>query len=724
MSKQYDFSDFDAPTTAQYDFSDFDNGPQVSQLESLGRGAASGLSLGFNDELVGAIESLLTNKSYSQSRDESRANNKLAQAANPYSYGAGEIGGSVATAFVPGLNVAKGASLAARVGANAAMGAAAGLGMSEEQSALAMAKDAAIGGALGGGLTYGIDKTMPMMKQAANYVSNKVADTSKKALSAFDETVLPKMGRTIANIPEDMTQEYLAKQGNLPARTTEEIMDELVGYYNKASSSLDDSKFNYDKAKDFLSESRSNAKNQLIDEKFNTQNLLGEARDSYNTKVTAEKEALKNYDVQSLRDSISDSINMLKTKVTQGSAEAFNALDKVRGKFQLYEPLRELDSGMSALTINGKPISDSATSSYNNLASLRERLASLGKNGITTTQGKQILQQLDDDIRVSQSKGSFSPEADIVKANVRRALDSILKSSSPEYKQIMKEVAEDTQLLSEMSSGFGTDTKLINRLNQLASEKGRQIDLPLLQRLGAKTGQNWDNVLDTYIKKQDLVNSPTEFAKHVGNFDEAKNLSELEDYYNKLRDPNSARSIEELQTVQKAQLGMTDSEAALEAAKQDYKLFSNVRPGVIENKLKSMNGGRQYGANDVFEQINAKTGKNYTDEVRNRAILDSFEKSDTAGSRKTLAGALIGGPIGGVLGFAGDKFAGQTMKAILDGRIAAPEAIAKIAPKLGKYAQPLMLAAQRGNSSLASTMFILQQTDPNFRKLMNENDKE
>lgn len=723
MSKKYDFSDFDAPKSAQYDFSDFEGSAPVSELESFGRGALQGATLGYSDEIIGGIESLLTDKSYEQARNESRQANKIAQSQNPYSYGTGEFGAGVATAFVPGLNTAKLGTIGARVAANAGLGALAGAGMSEGENALEIVKDATIGGTLGGGLTYGIEKAMPYVQKGAKFVGDKAAQLGNKALNTVDDSLLPKLGKTIANIPEDMTSEYLAKKGNLEARNTEEIMDELVGYYNNASSKLDDSKFGFENAKSALDEAKSMARNQLVDEKFNTQNLLSEARESLQNKVMTEKEALKNYSVQNLRDTVSESIDALKAKVSSGSGQAFDALEKIRGKFKIYEPLRELEAGIADLTIAGKPISDSANSSFNNLMALKERLEPLAKTGITSTQAKQILQQLDDDIKLSASKGSFSPEADIIKARFRRSLDNIIKSISPEYKAIMQEVADDTQLLTELSSGFGSETKLLNRLNQLSSEKGRSIDLPLLKKLAAKTGQNWDETLDKYLQKQDLVNSPTDFSKYVDNFEEAKNLRGLQDYYNKLRDPNNVRSIDELQAVQKATLGLTDAEKALEAAKQDYKLFSNVKPGVIENKLKAMNGGRQYGANDIFEQINQKTGKNYTEEIRNRAILDSFEKGDTAGSRKTLAGALIGGPIGGVLGFAGDKFAGQTFKAILDGRIAAPEAIAKIAPKLGKYAQPLMQAAQRGNNSLASTMFILQQTDPNFRKLMQDKDE-
>ena len=88
MNKKYDFSDFDQPVSS-YDFSDFENDLEVSQLESGLRGAAQGASLGFSDEITGAIESLLSEKSYEQARDESRRNYKQAQEQNPISFGTG-----------------------------------------------------------------------------------------------------------------------------------------------------------------------------------------------------------------------------------------------------------------------------------------------------------------------------------------------------------------------------------------------------------------------------------------------------------------------------------------------------------------------------------------------------------------------------------------------------------------------------------------------------------
>lgn len=213
MSKKYDFSDFEESKSG-YDFSDFDGPkPEVSQLESGARGLAQGASLGFADEITGAIEALsdvaLTDKQlsdlkdlYLKNRDESRSNYKKSQEANPVTYGAGEIGGSIATALVPGLNVAKGATLATKVGVNAALGGAAGLGLSEADNVVDIAKDTATGAALSGGLTYGIEKAAPLIKKGIQSLASKS--------EGFSDEVAKKVGKTLFGVDEKATQNYLA----------------------------------------------------------------------------------------------------------------------------------------------------------------------------------------------------------------------------------------------------------------------------------------------------------------------------------------------------------------------------------------------------------------------------------------------------------------------------------------------------------------------------------
>lgn len=172
-------------------------------FESVGRGLLQGVTLGFSDEIGGAIGSLFSDKSYSQIRDEIRANDKAAKEAHPFLYGAGEIGGGIATAFVPGLNVAKGASLAKTALSLGAQGAAAGLGGSEATDIGGMAKDAAIGGVLGAGIgaaAHGAGKLLSaapakaIEDRAANVVqgeglSGAASQASKKALARDTEGV-------------------------------------------------------------------------------------------------------------------------------------------------------------------------------------------------------------------------------------------------------------------------------------------------------------------------------------------------------------------------------------------------------------------------------------------------------------------------------------------------------------------------------------------------------
>lgn len=135
--------------------------PQITQGESLARGAAQGASLGFADEISGGVEALWEKakgnptefgKLYEIARNESRENFKKAQEANPGTYMAGEIGGGVATAFVPGVAAAKGAKLANVAARAAGFGGAAGAGYSEADNVGGVLKDAATGAVLGGAL--------------------------------------------------------------------------------------------------------------------------------------------------------------------------------------------------------------------------------------------------------------------------------------------------------------------------------------------------------------------------------------------------------------------------------------------------------------------------------------------------------------------------------------------------------------------------------------------
>lgn len=155
----------------------------VGGAESFARGAAQGLSLGFADEITGALEALgdvaTTEKTlsdlpelYTQHRDESRQAYKASEEANPITALLGNIAGGIPTAIAAGVlaPAVKGAPItkkiwdASKLGAE--FGAATGLGFSEADNLVGMGKDVLAGGAIGGitgGLTEGV--LMPLVSR-------------------------------------------------------------------------------------------------------------------------------------------------------------------------------------------------------------------------------------------------------------------------------------------------------------------------------------------------------------------------------------------------------------------------------------------------------------------------------------------------------------------------------------------------------------------------------
>ncbi len=126
--------------------------------ESAARGGVQGLSLDFGDEIGGAMHAALEGlrdqhadigKLYAQHRDEIRRANKAAQQANPITYGAGHVAGSLAPALLT-----SGASLPEQLAAGAATGGLSALGEADklDEKALGNVGEGIVGGAAGAGL--------------------------------------------------------------------------------------------------------------------------------------------------------------------------------------------------------------------------------------------------------------------------------------------------------------------------------------------------------------------------------------------------------------------------------------------------------------------------------------------------------------------------------------------------------------------------------------------
>lgn len=219
------------------------NPSQFSELESAGLGLAQGSSLGFFDEIEGAARAAAKilgpeaeikdyEKLYQQFRDLSRQRFKTAEEENPKSFMAGQVGGNIGTAFVPGLG-------GASVGKLAALGATEALGSTEAEDLSDLASEAAKGAVIGGT----IGKAGDLLSGAKGLVSQagqKIQDTAllEDLINSFNlaregKSVLTKTGAKEAlegsrELSESAIKE-LSEAGKNLAKDQRKILKETKG---------------------------------------------------------------------------------------------------------------------------------------------------------------------------------------------------------------------------------------------------------------------------------------------------------------------------------------------------------------------------------------------------------------------------------------------------------------------------------------------------------------
>lgn len=230
-----------------------------TQLGAAARGLAQGASLGFADELTAGaktvyddIKNVFTGEGetpkverdefgrvvdpekllsdYRQKLEKTRGEYRESEESFPKTYKGAELGGGIATALIPGLNIAKGAKLASTVGKSALAGGATGLGYSEEEDLAGLAGDTLTGATVGGtigaaskGLSQlaKVQAFKDLMSRAGEGMKRSAGRSSAKAFGAGKKDFLK--GNKLRT--EDMGIEALDKGIVSPFATTTKMLE-------------------------------------------------------------------------------------------------------------------------------------------------------------------------------------------------------------------------------------------------------------------------------------------------------------------------------------------------------------------------------------------------------------------------------------------------------------------------------------------------------------------
>lgn len=175
---------------------------RFSSLESASLGALQSGSLGFADEIEAGVRAPFSEKSYEDIRNEVRGRYDAAKQEDPRAYLGGSLLGGAATTFIPGLNVARGASALAAAGKMAGIGAIQGLGESKDLASMDTLKDmgagALIGGTIGGAtqaILPGARSASQGLRESAEYASAKSLGMGKGEIMRMGPDKFRKIGK-------------------------------------------------------------------------------------------------------------------------------------------------------------------------------------------------------------------------------------------------------------------------------------------------------------------------------------------------------------------------------------------------------------------------------------------------------------------------------------------------------------------------------------------------
>jgi hypothetical protein len=396
-----------------------------SPLESGLIGASRGATFGLAPKIIAGLESTrsqFTNKprSYEDVLQEATGMYKQASEQNPASYLTGEIGAGVAA---PIGQAATGAKLGRLAIAGAGTGALSGLGYSEGQDIGQVAKDVAIGTALGGGLPV-LGRGIAIGAQKAKVLADEAIKTGLTGFTGKTRAFLDQLDKN----PEQVKRIEEKFAGDIKTDVIPEIYQKIESFVEK-----------------------------------NPFKIKAQANSAKSVSVIPEGVRIQKKPALNILDSTIKRLE--KDNVTDTAIEAVNKLKSY--KQRIIEGLGDTEykevvtkPGMPSIGIPDETIR-----------------VPIPSKDISGRDLKEFLKNIAEDVQKYGGYGNplaNSKVGDTLK-NVRRSFDKQLKDEVPEYANIMKGVEADTiksiRLTKQFMNKEGIDSSKINKFIERSSSR-------------------------------------------------------------------------------------------------------------------------------------------------------------------------------------------------------------------------------------------------------------
>lgn len=651
------------------------SGPPISEIESAIRGGVQGFPFvgSYADEAEGALRALTSGKGYQAERDAVREKYKAAEEANPGSY----LSGSLATGVLG--DIPKAIPLLGQA-YGAVEGGVYGLGASE-----ADLLEGDVGGALkdtGTGAAIGA-------------IAPKVIQYGGKALKKTGEAILgtagsagKKAGRVLTGVPEERADYYLKNRRAVnEAKDLEEIKSMVDSGVAKVTDDIDSKTFKVKSLKEDATELK-----QTADDAF-----------------AVERERLsKARPPEEMAESIKETVDLIRGDMAKRSTDAFNVLNEEGLTFKRGPLKAAVTRQLNDLKVAGKePTLGPAASAYSQVKNLKNFIDSFGKQeDIPAGYVKEIIQNIDQASKAAYDPFNRNDVAANALAGVRRSFDKTLKEQSPEYAEVMKELAPQAKFYGELSDLFRDPDKIKSVLKMASnpdSPQGKRAIL-LLKSMDQKMGTNYSNDISGYLAAQSTL----------------KSVEGLR---------GARQALPETSALERGRKAITNAESELENAKLWAEPLSKLGPANTESMLKQQMFGRNIEGRKALSELGEREGQDFGKMLQDTATRDSFLKDSTNGSRKTNLGSMIGkgtgfvfgDSVGAAVGATVDKYGGRLYKGSLDTVADIQEKVAGLGER---YKHVFEQAATRGKAGVAATHYLLQQKDPEYRMKINGMDEE